>query len=153
MRAIDLADKDALDAAAVGHKAANLARFAASFRVPPAFCLATSVYEELRPALEPGGDEERRALRVCVADAYERLASKVGAREPHVAVRSSATGEDSADASFAGQHETILDVSGVDHVVDAILECWRSVESDRVTAYRARQGITEPVHIAVLVQQ
>src|SRR5438105_12973985 len=153
MRAIDLAEKDALDASAVGHKAANLARFAASFRVPPAFCLSTSVYDELRGALEPGGDVERDALRRCVADAYERLAASIGMHDPRVAVRSSATGEDSADASFAGQHETILDVSGVDDVVAAVLACWRSAGNDRVTAYRARQGIIAPVHVAVLVQQ
>src|SRR5207248_6169647 len=153
MRAIDLAEKDALDASAVGHKAANLARFAASFRVPPAFCLSTSVYDELRRALYADGHEERRALRVCVADAYQRLGAKVGLPSPRVAVRSSATGEDSADASFAGQHETILDVSGVDDVLGAVLECWRSADNDRVTAYRARQGIEAAVHVAVLVQQ
>ena len=153
MRAIDLAEKDALDAASVGHKAANLARFASSFRVPPAFCLSTSVYDELRRALDSDGSDERAALRACVADAYERLAAKVGVREPRVAVRSSATGEDSADASFAGQHETILDVAGIDAVVDAVLECWRSAGNDRVTAYRAQQGIDAAVHVAVLVQQ
>ena len=153
MRAIDLAEKDALDPSAVGHKAANLARFASTFRVPPAFCLSTSVYDELRHALDEDGREERAALRACVADAYERLAAKVGVREPRVAVRSSATGEDSADASFAGQHETILGVAGVDAVVDAVLECWRSAGNERVTAYRARQGIDAAVHVAVLVQE
>ena len=87
MRAIDLAEREALDPAAVGHKAANLARFAASFRVPPAFCLSTSVYDELRAALTPEGASEREALRLCVADAYERLASAIGTRDPRVAVR------------------------------------------------------------------
>jgi rifampicin phosphotransferase len=153
MRAIDLAERAALDPTAVGHKAANLARFAASFRVPPAFCLSTSVYDELKRGLEPDGAPEREALRLCVADAYERLAATLHVREPRVAVRSSATGEDSADASFAGQHETILDVQGVDAVVDAVLECWRSAASDRVTAYRKEKGIDAPVHVAVLVQQ
>ena len=153
MRAIDLAEREALDPAAVGHKAANLARFAASFRVPPAFCLSTSVYEELRAALTPEGTAEREALTLCVADAYERLAGTIGTREPRVAVRSSATGEDGAEASFAGQHETILNVSGVDAVVEAVLECWRSAGNERVTAYRKEKGIDAPVHVAVLVQQ
>ena len=80
MRAIDLAEREALDPAAVGHKAANLARFATSFRVPPAFCLSTSVYDELRPALTAEGTSERHALRLCIADAYERLAGTIGAR-------------------------------------------------------------------------
>lgn len=152
MRAIELGHEDARDARAVGHKAANLARFAATFRVPPAFCLATSVYDELKAAID--GDAAARAeLRLLVSGAYERLAAAVGVAEPRVAVRSSATGEDSADASFAGQHETILDVGGVDAVVDAVLECWRSVGNERVTAYRREKGITDPVSVAVLVQQ
>ena len=153
MRAIDLAEREALDPAAVGHKAANLARFAASFRVPPAFCLSTSVYDELRPALTPEGASEREALRLCVADAYERLAGAIGTRDPRVAVRSSATGEDSGEASYAGQHETILNVSGVDAVVDAVLECWRSAGNERVAAYRKEKGIDAAVQVAVLVQQ
>ena len=153
MRAIDLAEREALDPAAVGHKAANLARFAANYRVPPAFCLSTSVYDELRAALTPEGASEREALSLCVADAYERLAGTIGMRDPRVAVRSSATGEDSGEASFAGQHETILNVSGVDAVVEAVLDCWRSVGNERVAAYRREKGIDAAVQVAVLVQQ
>ena len=153
MRAIDLAEREARDPMAVGHKAANLARFAATFRVPPAFCLTTDVYDELKAALTPDGAAERSALRACVAEGYERLAVTVVADDPRVAVRSSATGEDSEDASFAGQHETILNVSGVDAVVEAVLECWRSAGNERVTAYRKEKGIDAPAQVAVLVQQ
>jgi phosphohistidine swiveling domain-containing protein len=153
MQAIELGHRDSLDATAVGHKAANLARFAASFRVPPAFCLSTTVYDELKLALEPRGAIERDVLRRCVEDAYARLSATIRTVDPRVAVRSSATGEDSADASFAGQHETILNVSGTDDVVEAVLECWRSAGNDRVTAYRREKGIDAPVHVAVLVQQ
>ena len=153
MQAIDLGHKDALDPSTVGHKAANLARFAASFRVPPAFCLSTSVYDELKAALEPDGSLERAALRLCIAQAYERLAARIGTRDPLVAVRSSATGEDSADASFAGQHETILNVSGTEAIVEAVLECWMSAGSERVTAYRKEKAIDTPVQVAVLIQQ
>ena len=153
MRAIDLAEREARDPTAVGHKAANLARLAATFRVPPAFCLTTSVYDELRRALTPEGTGQRDALRRVVAEGYERLAVTVLTDHPRVAVRSSATGEDSEDASFAGQHETILNVSGVDAVVEAVLECWRSAANERVTAYRREKGIDAPVQVAVLVQQ
>src|SRR5713101_5063857 len=153
MRAIDLAEREARDPAAVGHKAANLARFAATFRVPPAFCLSTTVYDELNAALTTEGRDERDTLRACVAGGYDRLAVTVAADDPRVAVRSSATGEDSADASFAGQHETILNVRGVNAVVDAVLECWRSAGNERVTAYRKEKGIDAPVQVAVLVQQ
>ncbi len=153
MPAIALGEKGSLDPSAVGHKAANLARFIASFRVPPGFCLSTSVYDELRPALAPAGAAERETLRRAVAEAYERLAAKLGLPDPCVAVRSSATGEDSADASFAGQHETVLNASGVDAVVEAVLACWRSAGNERVTAYRKEKGIDAPVEVAVLVQQ
>src|SRR5207237_7478746 len=131
MRVIALGETESLDAAAVGHKAANLARFAARYRVPPAFCLSTSVYAELKGALGPSGADDRAALRAGVADAYASLATRIGVPGPRVAVRSSATGEDSAEASFAGQHETILNVRGVDAVVDAVLECWRSAAHER----------------------
>ena len=148
-----LGEAESLDPAAVGHKAANLARFSSGYRVPPGFCLTTSVYAELHGALMPAGDAERAALRAGVADAYERLAARVGVRDPRVAVRSSATGEDSADASFAGQHETILDVAGVDAVIDAVLECWRSAGNEHVLAYRREKGIDAPAKVAVIVQQ
>src|SRR4051812_45840708 len=104
MRVIALGETESLDASAVGHKAANLARFAANYRVPPAFCLSTSVHAELKAALSPGGAAERETLRAGIADGYARLGAAIRARDPRVAVRSSATGEDSAEASFAGQH-------------------------------------------------
>jgi phosphohistidine swiveling domain-containing protein len=153
MRVIALGETESLDASAVGHKAANLARFASSYRVPPAFCLSTSVYAELKAALGADGTAERAALRAGVADGYARLAATVGQREPRVAVRSSAAGEDSAEASFAGQHETILNVRGVDAVVGAVLECWRSVGNERVMAYRREKGIDAKIEVAVIVQQ
>src|SRR5438067_492423 len=146
-----LGEAGSLDATTVGGKTANLGRLATSFRVPPGFCLDVSAFDELRHALD--GDAAARArLRELVAASYADLASRVGEREPHVAVRSSAIGEDSGDASFAGQHETVLDVGGVDAIVDALLECWRSVYSERANAYRRQRGITATPRIAVLVQ-
>jgi pyruvate,water dikinase len=140
-----------LDATTVGGKTANLGRLATSFRVPPGFCLDASAFDELRPALD--GDARARArLRELVAGSYADLGRRVGEREPRVAVRSSAIGEDAGDASFAGQHETVLNVGGVDAIVDALLECWRSVSSERAAAYRKRKGIEGTPRIAVLVQ-
>jgi phosphoenolpyruvate synthase/pyruvate phosphate dikinase len=146
-----LGEPASLDATTVGGKTANLGRLATSFRVPPGFCLDVSAFDELRPALD--GDAASRArLRELVATSYADLARRVGEREPRVAVRSSAIGEDSGDASFAGQHDTVLDVGGVDAIVDALLECWRSVYSDRAAAYRKQRGIAGTPRIAVLVQ-
>ncbi|MEK6207979.1 MAG: PEP/pyruvate-binding domain-containing protein, partial [Chloroflexota bacterium] len=146
-----LGEPASLDASTVGGKTANLGRLATSFRVPPGFCLDAAAFDELRPALD--GDVRARArLRELVAASYADLARRVGEREPRVAVRSSAIGEDAGDASFAGQHETVLDVGGVDPIVDALLECWRSVSSERAAAYRKQRGITETPRMAVLVQ-
>ena len=146
-----LGEPASLDATTVGGKTANLGRLATSFRVPPGFCLDVSAFDELRPALD--GDARARArLRELVAASYADLGRRVGEREPRVAVRSSAIGEDSGDASFAGQHETVLDVGGVDAIVEALLECWRSVYSERAAAYRTQRGIAGTPRIAVLVQ-
>ena len=71
-----------------------------------------------------------------------------------VAVRSSATAEDLADASFAGQQDTFLNIRGTEAVVAAITRCWGSLWTERAMTYRARQGIPpETVSLAVVVQQ
>lgn len=140
------------DASAVGNKAANLARLAAHFRVPPGFCIDTSVYEALAVAMGQDG-AERRELRAILADGYRALAQQTGVAEPLVAVRSSAIGEDGTESSFAGQHETILNVRGIEAVTDAVLECWRSAANERATAYRQARGVDASPRIAVLVQQ
>jgi pyruvate,water dikinase len=146
-----LGEPASLDATTVGGKTANLGRLATSFRVPPGFCLDVSAFDQLRPALD-GDAAARERLRELVAASYADLGRRVGEPEPRVAVRSSAIGEDSGDASFAGQHETVLDVGGVDAIVEALLECWRSVYSERAAAYRKERGIAGAPRIAVLVQ-
>src|SRR5215204_1330523 len=89
-------------------------------------------------------DDEIRA-------AYEKL-SEDG--ETATAVRSSATAEDLAGASFAGQQETYLNVRGVKALMEAVKGCWASLWTARAMAYRARQGIApETVSLAVVVQR
>lgn len=70
-----------------------------------------------------------------------------------MAVRSSAVDEDGAGASFAGQHDTYLNLTGADAVADAIARCRASVRSERALAYRRAQGLDAAGSIAVLVQQ
>ena len=70
-----------------------------------------------------------------------------------VAVRSSATGEDGRDASFAGMNATITNVSGDDGLIDAVLRCWMSLFSPRVITYRASRDFTADPAMAVVVQQ
>ena len=74
-----------------------------------------------------------------VRDEVARRYGELGA-EPPVAVRSSALGEDSQDATFAGQQETYLWVRGADHVCDAVRDCWVSLYSPTAITYRARLG-------------
>ena len=76
------------------------------------------------------------ALREEVAAQYARL----GEDSPPVAVRSSAVGEDSQEATFAGQQETYLWVRGAEHVCDAVRDCWVSLYSPPAISYRARLG-------------
>ena len=58
-----------------------------------------------------------------------------------MAVRSSATAEDLPDASFAGQHESYLNISGLNHLLDAVQQCFASLFNDRAIVYRAERGI------------
>ena len=69
-----------------------------------------------------------------------------------VAVRSSGIQEDVADASFAGQHATFLNLKGITGLVDAIRECWASLFEPRAIFYRAKHGYKN-ASIAVIVQK
>src|SRR5215470_8309083 len=86
-----------------------------------------------------------------IATAYKALASDAGTA---VAVRSSATAEDLADASFAGQQETFLNVTGLANVLAAIKQVFGSLYTDRAISYRARKGFAHAeVALSVGVQR
>jgi rifampicin phosphotransferase len=90
-----------------------------------------------------------------IHEAYETLINQKPTfdNRKSVAVRSSATAEDLPDASFAGQQETYLNISGADQVLEATKKCWASLWTARAIGYRARQGIgAEGVALAVVVQ-
>ncbi|MET7963264.1 PEP/pyruvate-binding domain-containing protein [Micromonospora zamorensis] len=121
----------------VGGKAAGLGELIRrGERVPEGFCVTTEAHRlGVIPTVE-------------VVAAYERLGAGL------VAVRSSATAEDLPDASFAGQQDTVLNVTGTAELIAAIETCWDSLHSDRVTAYRdARQIDHQAVRMAVVVQR
>ncbi len=84
---------------------------------------------------------------------YTRLGEKCGMPAPSVAVRSSAVDEDGATASFAGQHESYLNIIGAEAVTEAVLRCLESVHTERAQHYRQAHGLTPASGIAVLVQQ
>lgn len=72
----------------------------------------------------------------------------------YVAVRSSGTAEDLAEASFAGLHDTLLDIRGAQAVIHAVKDCWSSLWSARAISYRHRNGFNHAeVDIAVVVQR
>lgn len=120
----------------VGGKAANLAKLANQFRVPPGFVIP-------QPSVP----------QAAIQDAYQRLGDLLGEAQPAVAVRSSATDEDSATAAFAGQYESYLNIIGADAVCDAVEQCWRSAQAERVVDYRRQRGLaTVEHHLAVLIQ-
>jgi phosphohistidine swiveling domain-containing protein len=164
---------EASELAAVGGKALNLGILtAAGFPVPPGFCVTTKAYEcavgdridallaGLPTAADPAAAaaEVREAVlaapmpeevQVAVLDAYRELGSDLA-----VAVRSSATAEDLAFASFAGQQDSYLNIIGPDALIDAVRRCWASLWTDRAVDYRARNEIDQgSVRLAVVVQQ
>ncbi len=88
-----------------------------------------------------------------VRDAYATLCERAGGSDVAVAVRSSATAEDLPDASFAGQQETFLNVSGADEVVLKVKEVFASLYNDRAIAYRVHHGFKhEEVFLSAGVQ-
>ncbi|MCK6210124.1 phosphoenolpyruvate synthase [Georgenia sp. EYE_87] len=98
-----------------------------------------------RPIPEP--------LRVATRAAYDELMARCGGEVP-VAVRSSATAEDLPDASFAGQQDTYLWLTGWDEVREHIRRCWASLYTSRAIIYRLRNGIVDDgLSIAVAVQK
>jgi len=171
------------DVESVGGKGANLGELAAAgLPVPDGFVITAPAYldamaragvREQLVALERGldssdpkaladGSAALRALiegatlpeatRGAVLEAYAALDTAAGGHA-RVAVRSSATMEDTAGSSFAGMNETFTNVQGPDGLLDALRRCWMSLFGQRVIAYRKSQGIDAEPAIAVVVQR
>ena len=144
-----------------GGKGANLGELTrAGFSVPPGFVVTAPAYlqameeagvrADLRDGaarFEPGAGGEAAAAELqelvhkagipetlghAIIDAYNRLGDNL-----FVAVRSSATAEDTASTSFAGMNETFTNVRGADELLDRVVDCWASLFGARVCTYRA----------------
>lgn len=161
------------DVPTAGGKGANLGEMIRlGLPVPPGFVVSTGAYaeqarawglaERLRAHLDAddfdaaaseaaallGGGDLLSGIEGAIRDAHRELGAT------RVAVRSSATAEDLAGASFAGQQETYLDVAGEDDVLASIRRCWASLFSPRALHYRRSRGIPHlDVQIAVVVQR
>ncbi|WP_037305825.1 phosphoenolpyruvate synthase [Amycolatopsis orientalis] len=177
----DLSTVSLADAESAGGKGANLGELiGAGFSVPPGFVVLREAY--LASLDEAGVRAEIAALHekaIASADAPEQLSALcdelaalvhragmtgeilaeataayhgIGQSTP-IAVRSSATGEDGAEASFAGMNASYTNVWGDNAVRERIIDCWASLFSPRVIGYRASRGFTGEPAIAVVVQK
>lgn len=164
----------------VGGKGASLARLArAGFPVPDGYHITTLAYKRFveendfqlqilkivdqvdtthPEQLEIGSRKisnlfSQAEIPAEVASEILQAYNSLEGSSPAVAVRSSATAEDLPDASFAGQQETFLNVSGPGALLEAIRKCWSSLWTARAIGYRAKQGIRpDDVSLAVVVQ-
>ena len=140
-----LGEPAAHEPALVGGKAASLSRLAAEHPVPPGFVLTSKALALAAPRLARGVVPDD--LRAQIGAAYATLG---GGR---VAVRSSAIDEDGAAHSFAGQHETFLNIEGADAIAEAVVLCFASAFTSRALDYRLHVGLpVDHISLAVLVQ-
>jgi pyruvate, water dikinase len=171
------------DRSTVGGKGASLGELVrAGVRVPPGWVVTTGAFESAIRGIDPAGtiaaavarldpddhgkialvtaeirDLVRTAplpgeLAAAITAGYRELCHGTGVDAP-VAVRSSATAEDAADASFAGLQDTYLWVRGAGDVLDRVRCCWASLYSVESVTYRRRRGLPEAgLAMAVVVQ-
>ncbi len=164
----------------VGGKGMSLAKLAnAGLPVPDGFHVTTEAYRQFVSAnnLQSGINDALKAVDTTQPSSLEVASEKISAlfaraeihadlakdildtyaslpgENPAVAVRSSATAEDLPEASFAGQQETYLNITGANQVLETTKKCWASLWTARAIGYRARQNIGgEGVALAVVVQ-
>jgi len=162
----------------IGGKGQSLARLAsAGLPVPNGFHVTTAAYNDFvaRHHLEDSIEAQLATIEESADEVPDDVASTIAALftdheiQPEiatgglqayhklgsltVAVRSSATAEDLPDASFAGQQERFLNVSGNDQLLDAVRRCWASLWTARAITYRRRHHIpADEVSLAVVVQ-
>lgn len=176
----DIANLGMADAEEAGGKGANMGEMvAAELPVPPGFVVLRDSYlasmrgggvsdelnaahrEALLAAGDPGRFDEMCAKMKALVlqagmteDVRDRIlqAYRAMGADSFVAVRSSATGEDGADASFAGMNETFTNVRGEQDLIEKVGQCWASLFGPRVVAYRASRGFTADPAMAVVVQ-
>lgn len=166
------------DTSTVGGKGANLGELTqAGLPVPPGFVITSHAFltalseggvrDQLRQHFEatqsdqPEALDQRStrmrelagtltfppALRAAITAAYNRLGAQT-----RVAVRSSATSEDTATTSFAGMHESFTNVCGIDALLERVRDCWASLYGLRALTYRRAQHMSEEPQLAVVVQ-
>jgi pyruvate,water dikinase len=172
------------DVGIAGGKGANLGEMTqAGLPVPPGFAITTPAYrrfteqtgvlDQIQALVQDLDVDDNAALLKAaegakqivveaempkdvaklITDAYNKLCKQEG-QELYVAVRSSATAEDTAEASFAGMNETFLNVYGEKDVLEAVKKCWASLYGARVIFYRVKRGFDSwGMEMGVIVQK
>jgi pyruvate,water dikinase len=184
MLVVDLQDEQAKLQDLTGGKAASLAQIhSLNIPSPRGFCVTTEAYiAHLDQLWSPSSASPRPriafrqstlssdelaalrqwivttdisvALRKAIHSALASLASHAKDSPLRLAVRSSATTEDQLGASFAGQHDTFLNVVGEDAIIDRIKKCWASLWSERAYFYRTQKGFDHwKSYMAVVVEE
>ena len=176
----DIAELGMANAEEAGGKGANMGEMvSAGLPVPPGFVVLRDSYLEsmnaARVADELNAAHREAMLHAVDPDHLDDMCEKMKALvlkagmpdavrdriltsyrgmgpDCFVAVRSSATGEDGADASFAGMNETYTNIRGEQDLIEAVQNCWASLFGPRVVSYRASRGFTADPAMAVVVQ-
>lgn len=145
---------DDADLPRVGGKGLNLGKLTrAGFPVPNGFCVTTEAYRLSVEGLLGQNEGSIKDIELEPKLIAEIRTAREKLRTPTFAVRSSATAEDLAEASFAGQQDTFLNVTP-DELLDALKACWASLWSERAISYRQTQKITdEGLAMAVVIQE
>ena len=178
---LDFREIDQTQVAVVGGKGALLGELSRieGIRVPAGFCVTTDAFQRIMAAapsiddrldrlsrLTPDDRNAIRALSAEIRHALEEIAipgdltsaitrplARLGEQAAY-AVRSSATAEDSSTASFAGQHDSYLNVVGPAAILQHVSRCWAALFTERAVTYRLQNGFDQrKVQMAVVVQQ
>jgi pyruvate,water dikinase len=177
---LDLREIDQTRIEVVGGKGAHLGELSRipGIRVPAGFCVTTDAFRRIMEdapsidgrldqlsRLNPDDREAIRTLSGAIRRTLERIVpddlaatitrplARLGEQAAY-AVRSSATAENSPATSFAGQHDTYLNVFGPAAILQHVSRCWASLFTERAVTYRLRNGLDHrKVHMAVVVQQ
>ena len=151
---IGLTDPDAERLDLCGGKAIGLARLVRQgFSVPPALIVTTEAYRAVATTLSHTGNRCDELLTAALPPELETALGAFVADGVAYAVRSSATLEDLAETSFAGQHDTVLGCIGLPAILQAIRVCFASAWQDRAVAYRRHHAIMADPEMAVIVQR
>ena len=158
MNVVWLGDADCSNPDVAGQKAAGLSRLITDFPIPTGFCITTAAFDRWKKWCQHSGSGSSSRvspafLLRAIEEAYDRLAEMTGEPSPAVAVRSSGTYEDGKTSSFAGIHDTYINVSGAGAVADAACRCFSSCNTRRASEYcRIMNVSVDDLRMGVLVQ-